>query len=182
MPRKGFKQALLNPLGVLRVNLPYSLLTQYVLLASLLPAAVLAVVAWAAEPTLLVRFPANLTTLYPPLVFLFVIVGNLVYLWLGSALFYATSRIFGGKGKMLDSFNAVAISLLPLLLLGWVSLLNVFAWIYSLSLLVYGFSLKQKFSLARAAASIALPIILVLVAALASIYLAFPQLLASYSL
>ncbi|MEM7821347.1 MAG: YIP1 family protein [Candidatus Aenigmatarchaeota archaeon] len=77
-----------------------------------------------------------------------------------SVLIHIFTMLFKGKGKYEDTLNVCGAAALPLLLFGWITLLNIWASILSITILVWGISVKQKISIMKAAAAVSLPVIL----------------------
>ena len=101
--------------------------------------------------------------LNPLTVILFTIGITICYLFFGSTFLHVTCRLLGGKGSVRDSVNCMAISIVPLLLIGWIPLVNIFGFIYSLMLLNEGIRARHKLSIARSSICISILLLLAII-------------------
>lgn len=102
-------------------------------------------------------------------IFLGIIIFAIIVLYVKSIFLHAFSKILKGKGKFVDTFNVVGISLIPFLLFGWIPVINIWAFFYALTLLIHGLALKQRFTISKSALVLTLSLI-VLILAFTSIF------------
>jgi len=147
--------------------------TQTLAIISLVPAIALAIVTQLnlldfLEKTILVRFvePAVIGLITPASVFISVPIVAILTLLIGGLILHLFAMVFGAKKKYVDTVNALAAGMTPCLLFGWIPFINVWAGVYSLMILVRGLSGKQKLTLARSTAAVALPLIILAIVAL----------------
>ncbi len=94
------------------------------------------------------------------LVFVFVIIGSLLSFFIGGAILHLFVKLLEGKKKYEDTLNAVATSMTPSLLLGWIPFVNVWTIIQAVVTMVLGISKKHKLNIFRSALVVAVPIII----------------------
>ena len=88
------------------------------------------------------------------------IISAILFLVIGAIVIYIFAMLLGGKGKYDDSLAALAASLNPVLLLGWIPFINIIAIVFSPAVLVYGVAKKHKLPMFKAAVAIAIPSII----------------------
>ena len=93
--------------------------------------------------------------------FVFTIIGAVVSMILWGIILHIACKIVGGTKNFNDTLNAVAASMTPMLLLGWVPFIQILAAIQGLVILVNGLAKKQSMSIFEASLAVALPIILI---------------------
>jgi len=147
--------------------------TQTLVIISLVPAVALAIITHLGlleflEKTVLVRFvePAIIGLISTASVFISVPLLTVLTLLVGGLILHLFAMVFGAKKKYVDTVNALAAGMTPCLLFGWIPFVNVWAGVYSLMILVRGLSGKQKLTLARSTAAVALPLIILAIVAL----------------
>ena len=140
----------------------------YVILASLLPAFIFSLI-YTIDISL---FPKGTFIevlnmilgeyLNPLVLFSSIVVGAVISVCLWSAIIHFISKLLKGKGNFRDTFNVFGIALIPILLLGWIPIVNVWSLIYSFAILVEGISIKHKLSLARTSLNLLVSLLLIL--------------------
>jgi hypothetical protein len=100
---------------------------------------------------------------FMPMVYtILILFGSFIY----AGLAHLLAKMMGGKGRTIDSYNAVAYSLIPGVILAIVPLVGMLSFIYSVVLTTFGLSKYHKVSKGKAAfAAICpaiIPIILIL--------------------
>ena len=94
--------------------------------------------------------------------FITVIIGSLISFFIGGAILHLFALGFGGKKKYQETLNAVAASITPTILLGWIPFVSIWTLIQSTVVMVLGISKKQKLPIFKSALTIAIPIIILL--------------------
>jgi len=151
----------------------YSLkeLTKYVLVISLIPAIVFAVAIGiltsmtsylqsipAVSLMSLGDFGAYTGVTLTVIVFVFILIGAILSFLVGGGILHVFARLFGGKKEYADTLNAVAASMTPSLLLGWIPIVNIWTVIQSIVVMIMGVSKKQSISIFKSALTVAVPI------------------------
>ncbi len=106
------------------------------------------------------------------------IVAALIFLFIGAAWLHLWVYVFGGRNGYRETLKALAFGNTPALLLGWIPLLGILAWIWSLVLSVLGVRELQEISTGRAlgAGIVAILIPLLLVVLLAAfLFIAYTE-------
>lgn len=141
---------------------------EYIAIISFVPALAVAILSWLGlsqylQQTFLIRLVVlALATWISPLVLLVgIVIFAIISLIISAVVLQIFANILGGKGKLKDTVHATGIGLIPTLLFGWIPIVNVWSSLYGLVLVVWLLSLKHRFPLAKAAAVIALPLIIV---------------------
>lgn len=141
---------------------------KYVVLSSLIPAVILAFLFYLNPAYVFTSAHYSIISavfkgyVNPFSIFLGIIIFAVITLFVKTIFLQIFSVLLKGKGKFEDTFNAVGIALIPFLIFGWIPILNIWAFFYGLTLLVYGLALKQKFSISRAAVALAISVIILL--------------------
>ena len=79
------------------------------------------------------------------------VTGFFLYLWVS---------IFGGKKSYSEAYKLYVYSITPKLVFGWIPLVNILIWIYSLILLIIGTQKIYKFSALKATLIYIIPLII----------------------
>lgn len=93
--------------------------------------------------------------------FVGVIVGSVVLLLIGSAIFHIFAVVLGARKKYSDTVPATVAFMAPILLFGWIPFVNIWTSIYAYLVIVYVLARKQGITIAKATVAIAVPIIIV---------------------
>ncbi len=93
--------------------------------------------------------------------FILTIIGAVLSLVIWGIVLHVACRLVGGLRPLNDTVTAVAASMTPLLLLGWIPFVFIIAAIQSLVVLVFGLNRKQTLTIFEASLAVALPIILI---------------------
>ena len=137
-------------------TMSYAELAKTVGLISLIPAIILAIQTYLAKSVFealgLITIP--LEGLAAVGVFISVIVGAELALFIGGILYFIFAKAVGGKGSYADTVHATALSLVPLLLLGWIPFLNIWAGLLSVVILVYALGKKHALNIFKATLAI----------------------------
>lgn len=149
-------------------SLKISEILKYVVLSSLFPAFALSFLFLLNPVYVFTKVHYSLiSTLFmveinPITLFLGVIIFAIATLYIKSIFLHVFSILLRGKGKFKDTFNAVGIALIPFLIFGWIPILGIWAFFYALTLLIYGLSIKQRFSILKSAAVLTISLIILL--------------------
>jgi len=106
------------------------------------------------------------------------IIGSLVFLFIGAAWVHLWVYLFGGRKGYRETFKALAFGDTPALLLGWIPLVGMLAGIWSLVISVLGIRELQEISTNRALGALILavmiPLLIVIVLA-AFLFIAYTE-------
>lgn len=109
---------------------------------------------------------------------LMMIIGSLVFLFIGSAWVHLWVYLFGGRKGYRETLKALAFGDTPALLFGWVPLVGMLAGIWSLVISVLGIRELQEISTNRALGALILavmiPLLIVIVLA-AFLFIAYTE-------
>jgi hypothetical protein len=94
------------------------------------------------------------------IIFAGVIVGSVLLLLLGSAVFHFFAVLLGAKKKYSDTVPAMVVFLAPNLLFGWIPFVNIWTSVYTFLVIVYVLAKKQGLTMAKATTAIVVPIII----------------------
>lgn len=109
---------------------------------------------------------------------LMMIIGSLVFLFIGAAWVHLWVYVFGGRKGYRETLKALAFGDTPALLLGWIPLVGMLAGIWSLVISVLGIRELQEISTNRALGALILavmiPLLIVIVLA-AFLFIAYTE-------
>jgi hypothetical protein len=106
------------------------------------------------------------------------ITAALVFLFIGSAWLHLWVYVFGGRKGYRETFKALAFGQTPALLLGWIPLLGILAWIWSVVLSVLGVRELQEISTGRAVGTVIVAVmipLIILVLLAAFLFIAYSE-------
>ncbi|MEM5804876.1 MAG: YIP1 family protein [Candidatus Aenigmatarchaeota archaeon] len=157
---------------------------KWIAFVSLIPAVILAIAAYAGLGSVLstIALPAiGLDVgMAAATIFIGTIIGAILFLVIGAIVLYVFAMLLGGKGNYNDCLAALAASLNPVLLLGWIPFINIIAMVFSPAVLVYGMAKKNKLPMFKAAIAIAVPSILLALVAAYVVSLQVPAIVSSF--
>ncbi len=108
--------------------------------------------------TLNIDFPFARNLTYSGIV-LFYVVG-IVIAFLASCIFHLFAKLFGGKGKYIETLKAYCYGWTPTYLFGWVPYIDILATIYGIYLFVKGMSTLHNYSIKRAFLAWSIPVLI----------------------
>jgi hypothetical protein len=109
----------------------------------------------------------------PFIAFASVIVMYCILVLVYSILTHLCVYLLGGRSGFFPTFHAVLYSMIPYLLLGWIPIVGIFAFLWTLVLLFFGIREFQELEDSRAAGAVIIPtfLLLVIIAILAVLFL-----------
>jgi hypothetical protein len=91
------------------------------------------------------------------------IVAALVFLFIGSAWLHLWVYVFGGRKGYRETLKALAFGETPALLLGWIPMLGILAWIWSVVLSVLGVRELHEVPTGRALGAVIVAVVIPLI-------------------
>ncbi|MBI5397980.1 YIP1 family protein [Candidatus Woesearchaeota archaeon] len=88
---------------------------------------------------------------------------SVIFLFVSSTLVHATARMLKGRGTYPETLIVVSFGSTPAYLLGWIPLLGLLAIVYGVFIQLKGIAIMHDLSQARAAASILVPLALMII-------------------
>ena len=88
-------------------------------------------------------------------------ISGIIYLFIVGAIFYITYKVLGGTGSYEGTVRFMSYAS-AILVVSWIPLLNLIAWIYGIYLYIVGGTFVHKVSMGKSALAILLPYILVI--------------------
>ncbi|TRZ90067.1 MAG: YIP1 family protein [Methanosarcinales archaeon] len=113
---------------------------------------------------IVLKVPNGITETFGDFFMLFILMLICVFLW--GAILHVFAYILGGRWNISRSIKVALYSSTPLMLLGWIPFLGIFAWIWVGALNVVGLHQYQDLSEGKAITAVLAPIILLLLTVL----------------
>jgi hypothetical protein len=98
----------------------------------------------------------GLGLIFPAAMYIFWILGSFIY----AGIVHGVVKVSGGKGSVSDSYNVCAYSFVPYLALSIVPFVGWLAFIYSITLMIFGLSEYHEISKGKAAAAALTPVLI----------------------
>lgn len=114
---------------------------------------------------IVLKVPNGITETFGDFFMLFILMLIGVFIW--GALLHVSAYFLGGRWHISRSIKVALYSSTPLILLGWIPILNIFGWIWVGALNVVGLHQYQDLSEGKAITAVLAPIILLTLVILA---------------